>query len=53
MSNLDSKKKMEEFDEDIYKLCSPNNMPSINQLEDLTEDEQNEVELALKLSKDA
>ena len=51
--NNEPKGKMEEFDEDIYKMTSPNNMPMINELESLTEDEQQEMEQALKLSKEA
>lgn len=53
MSKVDQNKKMEEFDEDIYRMTSPNNMPQINEFVSLTEDEKLEMEKALKLSKEA
>lgn len=46
-----NKKFMEEFDNDIYRMCSPNNMPLINEFEPLSEEEVKQLESALKVNK--
>ena len=42
--------KLESFNEEIYKLCSENNMPNITEIEAMSEDKQKKIDEVFQLN---